>query len=99
MWIYRVNEPRLGAVRVREWRRRAWHSIDLLVLLLVAATSELMLLEPPLHTCLFNALWDAANLTTTLGDFPEFDDRQKIFMLSAMLVTMFVAAFAISRLS
>jgi voltage-gated potassium channel len=102
MWIYRVNEPRLGAVRVREWRRRARHAIFLLVLLLAAATGGLVLLDQstaPLHTRLFNALWDAANLTTTLGDFSEFDERQKIFMLAAMFVTMFVAAFAISRLT
>lgn len=102
MWIYRVNEPRLGAFRVREWRRRARHAIVMLVLLLAAATGGLMLLDQsaaPLHTRLFNALWDAANLTTTLGDFSDFDERQKIFMLAAMLVTMFVAAFAISRLT
>lgn len=102
MWIYRVNEPRLGAVRVREWRRRARHAIVMLVLLLAAATGGLMLLDQsaaPLHTRLFNALWDAANLTTTLGDFSDFDERQKIFMLAAMFVTMFVAAFAISRLT
>jgi len=30
MWIYRVDEPRLGAVRMREWRRRARHAIALL---------------------------------------------------------------------
>jgi len=102
MWIYRVDEPRLGAVRVREWRRRARHAVVMLVLVLVAATGGLVLLDEstaPFHTRLFTALWDAANLTTTLGDFSEFDERQKIFMLAAMLVTMFVAAFSISRLT
>jgi voltage-gated potassium channel len=102
MWIYRINEPRLGAVRVREWRRRARHAIVALLLLLATSTSGLILLDQsnaPFHTRLFNALWDAANLTTTLGDFSDFDERQKIFMLVAMFVTMFVAAFSISRLT
>jgi len=102
MWIYRIDEPRLGAVRVHEWRRRARHAVAMLVLVLVAATGGLVLLDEstaPFHTRLFTALWDAANLTTTLGDFSEFDERQKIFMLAAMLVTMFVAAFSISRLT
>jgi voltage-gated potassium channel len=102
MWIYRVDEPRLGAVRVREWRRRARHAVVLLVLLLVAATTGLMLLDQsnaPFGKRLFTAMWDAVNLTTTLGDFSDFDERQKLFMIAAMIVTMLVAAFAISRLT
>jgi len=102
MSIYRVNEPRLGAVRVREWRRRARHAIALLMLLLVATTTGLMLLDQsnaPFGKRLFTAVWDAINLTTTLGDFAEFDERQKLFMIGAMLVTMVVAAFAVSRLT
>ncbi|MEI6001769.1 NAD-binding protein [Paraburkholderia bengalensis] len=102
MGIYRVDEPRLGAVRVREWRRRARHAIALLVLLLIAATTGLMLLDgssAPFSTRLFAAMWDAVNLITTLGDFSDFDERQKIFMLGAMFVTMLVAAFALTRLT
>ncbi|MEI5998093.1 NAD-binding protein [Paraburkholderia bengalensis] len=102
MWIYRIDEPRLGAVRVREWRRRARHAIGLLVLLLVLATTGLMVLDQskaPFGSRLFTAVWDAVNLTTTLGDFSDFDVRQKQFMLAAMFVTMLVAAFAISRLT
>ena len=32
MWIFRVNEPRLGAIRVREWTRRARRTVGLLFL-------------------------------------------------------------------
>lgn len=102
MWIYRVDEPRLGAVRVREWRRGARHAIALLVFLLVAATAGLMLLDEskaPFSKRLFTAMWDAVNLTTTLGDFSDFDERQKLFMLAAMFMTMLLAAFALSRLT
>jgi hypothetical protein len=48
---------------------------------------------------LFIAMWDAVNLTTTLGDFSDFNQHQRLFMLAAMFVTMLVAAFAISRLT
>ncbi|MFC0402300.1 potassium channel family protein [Paraburkholderia rhizosphaerae] len=102
MWIYRVNEPRLGAVRVREWRRRARHAVALLLLSLVVSTTGLVLLDEsnaPFGKRLFTAMWDAVNLTTTLGDFSDFDERQKVFMLAAMFVTMLVAAYAISRLT
>lgn len=102
MSIYRVNEPRLGAVRVREWRRRARHAFALLMLLLVATTMGLMLLDQssaPFSTRLFTAVWDAINLATTLGDFAELDKRQRLFMIAAMLVAMLVGAFAISRLT
>jgi hypothetical protein len=87
---------------VREWRRRARHAIGLLFLSLALSTTGLVLLDgskAPFSKRLFTAMWDAVNLTTTLGDFSDFDERQKIFMLAAMLVTMLVAAYAISRLT
>jgi voltage-gated potassium channel len=45
MWIFRVDEPRLGVVRIREWRRSTCHMIGLLVLLLGATTLELAILD------------------------------------------------------
>ncbi|MGT2512687.1 NAD-binding protein [Cupriavidus basilensis] len=102
MWIYRVDEPRLGVIRVREWRRRALHSISLLVLVMMAAATGLALLDQsntPITTKAFNALWNGVNLVTTLGDFSEFDERQKQFMLLAMFATMLVGGFAVARLT
>jgi voltage-gated potassium channel len=102
MQIYRVDEPRLGALRIREWRHRARRALGLLLLLLMIVATGLTLLDnsnAPLSTKVFHALWDGVNLVTTLGDFSDFDERQKIFMLAAMLATMLVAAFAISMLT
>jgi len=102
MWLYRVDEPHLGALRIREWRRRVRHTIGLLVLLLIGAVVGLALLDrsnAPLGTRLFAALWDGMNLVTTLGDFSEFDERKKMFMLVAMLATMLVGGFAVTRLT
>lgn len=102
MQIYRVDEPRLGALRVREWQQRARRALVLLLLLLAIVATGLTLLDnskAPLPTKAFRALWDGVNLVTTLGDFSDFDERQKVFMLAAMLATMLVAALAISMLT
>ena len=102
MWIYRVDEPRLGAIRIREWRRRARHTVGLLGLLLGGSVIGLVLLDPtsnPLYKKLFTALWDGVNLVTTIGDFAEFDERQKVFMLLAMVAMLVVGGFAISKLT
>jgi hypothetical protein len=102
MFIYRVDEPRLGAVRVREWRHRAFHTIGLLALVLSFAVVGLALLDRsnnPVSTKLFTAVWNGVNLVTTLGDFSDFDEGQKEFMLIAMFATMLVGAFAITTLT
>ena len=72
MWIFRVDEPRLGRIRVREWRRRARHTVSLLVLPLGGATTGLVVLDQSSTVFLnkvFTAHWDGVNLVTTLGDF------------------------------
>lgn len=102
MWIYRVNEPRLGVTRIREWHRRVRHAVGLLVLILGGAAAGLALLDrsnEPVTKKAFTALWDGANLVTTLGDFSDFNERQKAFMLLAMFATMLVGGFAVSRLT
>ena len=102
MWIFRVQEPRLGGVRIREWRRQARFTIALLVLLLAGAACGLALLDQsstPVSDKVFTALWDGFNLVTTLGDFTSFNQSQKIFMLLAMSATMVIGGFAISRLT
>jgi voltage-gated potassium channel len=102
MWIFRVDEPRLGVVRIREWRRRAHHTIGLLVLLLGTAATGLIILDQSnasFSSKLFNGLWDGVNLVTTLGAFNEFNQPQKVFMLLAMLATLVIGGFAVSRLT
>lgn len=102
MAIYHVEEPHLGAVRMREWRRRAFHTVGLLMLVLAFATTGLALLDRshnPLDTKVFTAIWNGVNLVTTLGDFSDFDEGQKEFMLMAMFATMLVGAFAVTNLT
>ncbi|EEA03859.1 TrkA-N domain protein [Burkholderia sp. H160] len=102
MWIFRVNEPRLGVIRIREWRRRARHTIGLLVLLLGSAVTGLFILDQSntsFPNKMFTALWNGVNLITTLGAFGEFNPPQKVFMLLAMVATLLIGGFAVSRLT
>jgi voltage-gated potassium channel len=102
MWIYRVDEPRLGVIRIREWRRRARYTVGLLVLLLGGSATGLVLLDQSdtsFSNKVFTALWDGVNLITTLGDFAEFNQPQKMFMLLAMFTTLLIGGFAVSRLT
>src|SRR5262249_50573015 len=90
------------ALRIREWRRHVRQTIGLLVLLLAGAVVGLALLDRsnnPAGTKLFTALWDGMNLVTTLGDFSDFDERERVFMLVAMFATMLIGGYAVSRLT
>lgn len=102
MWIFRVDEPRLGVIRIREWRRRARYTISLLVLLLCGTATGLVALDQSntsFPNKMFTALWDGVNLVTTLGAFSEFNQPQKTFMLLAMIATLLIGGFAVSRLT
>ncbi|KWE50963.1 potassium transporter TrkA [Burkholderia ubonensis] len=102
MRVFRVDEPRLGGIRIREWRRRARHTVSLLVMLLCGSAVGLVLLDrsrTPVPEKVFAALWDGANLVTTLGNFSDLNENQKIFMLLAMLATLLIGGFAVSRLT
>ncbi|KAA0998783.1 potassium transporter TrkA [Paraburkholderia panacisoli] len=100
--MYRIEEPRLGGLRIREWRRRVHLAVGLLILVLLGSTLGIGLLDhsdAPLSTKMFTAFWDAVNLVTTLGDFSDFNPDQKIFMLVAILATVVVAGYALRQLT
>jgi voltage-gated potassium channel len=102
MRILRIDEPRLGVIRIREWRRHARHTIGLLFMLLAAAAIGLVVLDHSSASFpdkLFTALWNGVNLITTLGAFTDFNQAQRIFMLMAMIATVLIGGFAISRLT
>jgi voltage-gated potassium channel len=102
MWIFRVDEPRLGIIRIREWRRRARHTVSLLVLLMGGTTVGLIILDQSDSAFvdkLFKAVWNGVNLITTLGAFSEFNPPQKSFMVLAMFATLLIGGFAVSRLT
>src|SRR5512132_420396 len=102
MPLYHVIQPGLGQLHVRVWRRQAIRTLGLLFLILLGCTAGLLLLEPanqPLPHKVFTALWNAVNLITTLGDFTEFTNGQKAFVILTMLLYMMIGGYAVSTLT
>ena len=100
--IYRFIEPRLGQRRLHEWYRRALRVVALLAATILLCSVGLALLDNssvPVTHKLLQGLWNAVNLVTTLGAFSDFDLRQKVFMLGAMLCVMIIGAYAIGQLT
>jgi voltage-gated potassium channel len=102
MPIYRQGEARLGRRHMQEWRRRALRASGLLLLTLAACALGLALLDTtnlPFGTRLLRGLWNAVNLVTTLGDFTDFDERQRVFMIGAMFVAIIIGGYALAQLT
>jgi hypothetical protein len=102
MPVYHVIEPGLGQLRVQEWRRRAARTLGLLFLTLIGCTVGLILLEPvdePLARKAFTALWNAVNLIATLGDFTDFTNGQKGFVIVTIVIFMLIGGYAVSTLT
>ena len=102
MPVFHVVESRRARLRFLEWRRQALRTLGLLLGVVGACTLGLALLDQsgePFYRKVFDALWNSANLITTLGDFSDFDRRQKIFMLLGMLITVIIAGWAFTKLT
>jgi hypothetical protein len=102
MSIYRVVEPGLGRLRVQQWQRQAVRTLGLVFLTLIGCTVGLILLEPsdvPLTRKAFTALWNAVNLISMMGDFTDFTNSQKVFVILTMGIFMVVAGYAVSTLT
>ena len=102
MSIYRVIEPRLGRLRLTEWRRRAARVFGLLGLVLLFCAVGLALLDnsnEPAYLKFLQGMWNALNLVTTLGDFSSFDPYQKIFVMVVMMGVAVIGAYAVGQLS
>jgi voltage-gated potassium channel len=100
MPIYRVLEPRLGGLHMREWRRRVLHTVALLLLVLIACEIGMIALDTSSHALpdkMFRGLWNA--LVTTLGDFTSLDQREKVFMIATMVAFLIIGGYALSSMT
>ena len=100
--IYRVIEPRLGQLRLADWRRRGRRVLGLLLLVVLLCAVGLALLDnssdaPELK--LLQGLWNALNLVTTLGDFSPFDRYQKLFVMVVMIGVAVIGAYAVAQMT
>jgi len=102
MPIYRVLEPRLSGLHIREWRRRALHTVVLLLGTLAFCAIGLIALDTSHHLLpakMFRGFWNALNLVTTLGDFSSLDQREKVFMMVTMVAFLMIGGYALSSLT
>jgi voltage-gated potassium channel len=102
MPVYRVLEPRLGGLHMREWRRRLLHTVALLIVTLAVCAIGLIALDSSTQLFpakLFRGLWNALNLVTTLGDFTLLDPREKLFMMATMVAFLMIGGYALSSLT
>ena len=102
MPIYRVREPELGRLHMREWRGRLLRTVGLLLVTLAACAIGLIALDSsgqPLPAKMFRAMWNALNLVTTLGDLTGLDQREKVFMMATMVAFLVIGGYAVSSLT
>ena len=102
MPIYRVTELRSSRLRLQEWRRRLVHTVGLLAMTIVLCAIGMIALDPsgqPLSAKVFQGLWNAFNLVTTLGDFTTLGRPEKIFMMVTMCVFLMIGGYALSTLT
>ena len=102
MPIYRVLEPQLGRLQMREWRGRLLRTVGLLLVTLAACAIGLIALDSsgqPLPAKIFRGMWNALNLVTTLGDLTGLDQREKVFMMATMVAFLVIGGYAVSSLT
>lgn len=102
MPVYRILEPELGRLYMREWRRRLLRTVGLLLGTLAACAIGLVALDDsgqPLPEKLFRGLWNALNLVTTVGDLTGLDQREKVFMMATMVAFLVIGGYALSSLT
>jgi voltage-gated potassium channel len=102
MPIYRVVEPRVGVLHLREWRRRVLRTVALLLGTLAACAIGMIALDNSsqlMPARVFRGLWNALNLVTTLGDFTSLDEREKLFMMVTMFAFLMIGSYALSNLT
>jgi voltage-gated potassium channel len=102
MPIYHVTEFRSGELDMREWWRRVLHIVGLLLVTLAVCAIGLIALDTsdqPMRAQTFRGLWNALNLITTMGDFTELDQREKVFMMATMIAFLAIGGYAVSGLT
>jgi len=100
--IFRVIHQQQVRLQVRRWRGALLRSLGLLGLTMVVCVTGLFLLDPGeyhWHLKVFDALWNAVNAVTTMGDFTTFNRGQKAFMLATLLMLVVVGGYAITNLT
>lgn len=87
---------------LRRWRHSLWRALGLLAFTLLVCVVGLILLDPGEHSWglkTFDALWNAVNAVTTIGDFTDFTRGQRGFMLATLFAFVVAGGYAITTLT
>jgi len=98
--IYRINYTRRAQRDAKNRRYKLVRLSSLFGITLFVTALGLAVLDPsndPWPVKFFDALWNATNLVTTLGDFSPFTNPQKIFMIAASFTIMVLGGYAITQ--
>lgn len=102
MPIYRVETQQQGQLKLRRWRHSLRRALGLLAFTILACMAGLILLDPEQHSWqlkAFDALWNAINAVTTVGDFTAFNRGQRAFMLATVFAFVGVGGYAVTTLT
>src|SRR4051794_1494099 len=102
MAVFKVIEPRAGRLQYRLFLRQTWRALVLLLGITLVCAAGVFLLDQSAASNgakIFDALWNAANTVTPLGDLTSPSRGQKTFMIVAMLSVITIGGYAISSFS
>jgi voltage-gated potassium channel len=100
--IYRVMTRQQGELQLRRWRQSLRRALGLLALTILVCMAGLIVLDPEQHSWqvkAFDALWNAINAVTTVGDFTAFNRGQRAFMLATVFAFVGVGGYAVTTLT
>ena len=102
MAVFKVFEPKVGQLQYRMFIRQTLRILVMLFGVTAACAVGLYVLDQsaaPDGTRMFNAVWNAVNTITTLGDLTSLSQGQKAFMVITMFTLMTVGGYAITSLT
>jgi voltage-gated potassium channel Kch len=101
MPVLKVYEPKEGKEKLRHFRLSLLKTTSLFLVAILFSAGGLYLFDQsraPVSERAFNAIWNAFNTLTTLGDLTELSRTQKVFLLLGMVLLVTVGGYMISAI-
>jgi voltage-gated potassium channel len=101
MPVLKVYEPKEGQEKLWHFRLLLLKTASLFLVAILLSAGGLYLFDQsgaPVSQRAFNATWNAFNTLTTLGDFTELSQEQRVFLLFGMLLLVMVGGYGISAI-
>jgi voltage-gated potassium channel Kch len=102
MGIYRVVGRQRERLLQKEQKAAAGRAVSILLATTLTCMGGLIVFDPTGHRWgqkVFDALWNAVNLVSTIGDFTTFNRAQQAFLMLTLCAFIVVGGYAIAALS